>query len=326
MENLPVANQISGFFADQPFDEDLIFYKHQKYPVTQFENQMDKEENFYFISDFHDGKIPYRSEGWKSLLDYPQNFWDQGITALWQIVHPEDIMGLSLILTKWLDFVKAFETEELLNKYSVNFTYRIVQKTGKSIHVLQQNIYTSLDNKGNVIYTYCRMTNIAHLQKKEDVSLQIFGHNGEKIYEYFPHKFTKRRDPALLSKSQNVNNKNKFIDQVQNIIRQNLDDELFGVQNLSEALHLSRTQVYRKVLSNTNLSPNALIKLTRLGESARLLQENYYNVTEIAYKVGFSNPAYFIKNFKKLYSQTPKEYQRKHISTDFIGYARYMLV
>jgi AraC-like DNA-binding protein len=318
MEDLTIPIQISDFFANQPFDKDLIYYKYQKNPVKRMEKQTGKDGCIYFIADFQTGEFPYLSKRWKSLLDYPAGFWDKGVAAWWRTVHPADMLSLYQILIKWVDFIKIIETEELLNKYSISFKYRIVPKTGKPIHILQQNIYTSLDNKGNIIYNLCRVMNITNLKEKEATSLQIFGINGEKILEYNPKADIDINSTSIfnLYKLLNAKGKNKFIDNVQSIIKENLDNELFSVQDLSDALNLSRAQVYRKILSYTDLSPNAMIRLIRLNEAANLLREKYYNVTEIGYMVGFSNPAYFIKNFKKLYRQTPKEYQRKRISVN----------
>ena len=39
-----------------------------------------------------------------------------------------------------------------------------------------------------------------------------------------------------------------------------------------------------------------------------LFKTNNYNISDVAYQVGFSDPAYFSKYFKSVYKMTPTEY------------------
>jgi AraC-like DNA-binding protein len=72
-------------------------------------------------------------------------------------------------------------------------------------------------------------------------------------------------------------------------------------------------QLYRKLKSLTNLSGNEFIKNIRLKKAVQLLETQNYNIAEIAYKVGFSDPSYFSKIFKKQYGKSPSEYFEKGV-------------
>lgn len=316
MNNFMVPLMIDEFFTNQPFDHELFIYKHQKYPGRMLENLYGAKAEKHFILDLETGKFPLFSDGLKQLLGYHEEYWHEGIDAFWQAIHPDDKGNLCETLFKWIDFIQIFKTEELLNKYTVCFNFRIQKKSGKPVPIILQNIYTSLDKKGNVVFILSKIFDLEFLNQDKGVSLQIFDENNDKVVEYQPQK--KRDDINFMPMFQVLNllkshNKNSFLGKVREIIQDHIDDEYFGVQELSDALHLSRAQVYRKVLSATNLTPVALIKLIRLEEAAKLLREKTYNVTEVAYMVGFSNPAYFIKNFKAVYSKTPKQYQRDYL-------------
>jgi TolB-like protein/AraC-like DNA-binding protein/Flp pilus assembly protein TadD len=102
-----------------------------------------------------------------------------------------------------------------------------------------------------------------------------------------------------------------FIDKIKQIVLDHLDDEKFGVKELSSKIGLSKSQAYRKVKSLTNKSINQLIKETRLEEAAKLILESDLHASEISYKVGFSSPSYFNKCFSKYYGITPGEYKEK---------------
>jgi len=103
-----------------------------------------------------------------------------------------------------------------------------------------------------------------------------------------------------------------FIVKIKQIVLDHLDDEKFGVKDLSSKIGLSKSQVFRKVKSLTNKSINQLIKETRLEEAAKLILESDLHASEISYKVGFSSPSYFNKCFSKYYGITPGEYKEKY--------------
>ena len=49
----------------------------------------------------------------------------------------------------------------------------------------------------------------------------------------------------------------------------------------------------------------------RLKEAKKMILENQYKISEIAEKVGFSDPHYFGISFKKMTGCTPTEYARE---------------
>ena len=74
-------------------------------------------------------------------------------------------------------------------------------------------------------------------------------------------------------------------------------------------MHIGRTRFYGKVKEIFGISPNKYIANRRLETAASLLIEGQYNVTEVAYKVGFTDPAYFYKCFKQKYGVMPSKYK-----------------
>jgi AraC-like DNA-binding protein len=60
------------------------------------------------------------------------------------------------------------------------------------------------------------------------------------------------------------------------------------------------------------MTVNIFIRTVRLKIAAQLLQQGQYNISEVAYSVGFDNPKYFSVCFKELYNQTPRAYMNAH--------------
>ena len=50
----------------------------------------------------------------------------------------------------------------------------------------------------------------------------------------------------------------------------------------------------------------------RLNIAGELLRETNKSITEIAHACGFNNVSFFIREFKKDYSVTPKKYRRNN--------------
>ncbi len=89
------------------------------------------------------------------------------------------------------------------------------------------------------------------------------------------------------------------------------------MENFADEVHLSRTQLHKKLKVLTGQSATEYVKTLRLKKSAILLESGFGNITEIAYETGFSNPSYFAECFKKFYNTSPVKYAQsiksKHI-------------
>jgi AraC-like DNA-binding protein len=71
---------------------------------------------------------------------------------------------------------------------------------------------------------------------------------------------------------------------------------------------MSRVALYRKLLALTGKSPLDFIKTIRLKRAAQLLEKSQFTISEIAYEVGFNNPKYFARTFRKEFGILPSEY------------------
>ena len=84
------------------------------------------------------------------------------------------------------------------------------------------------------------------------------------------------------------------------------------IDQLASHLGLGRTTMYNKLKSLTGKSPVELIKEYRITKSKLLLRTGQFSVSEVAYKVGFSDPGYFSRCFREQYHMSPAEYLKTH--------------
>ena len=99
----------------------------------------------------------------------------------------------------------------------------------------------------------------------------------------------------------------QFIQKLRDIIRENMSNSAFGVEDIGKEIGLSRVQLYRKVKAMTGSSVVDLLRKARLSKAKRLLESRSKSVSEVAYEVGFSAPSYFTKCFKDEYGMLPGE-------------------
>jgi len=100
----------------------------------------------------------------------------------------------------------------------------------------------------------------------------------------------------------------EFLQKLISIIHDNLDEPDLNIDKLAVEAAVSRSTLYRKVKNVSELSPNDFIMLIRLKKAAELIKEKQYQISEIAYMVGFSSPNYFSKCFLKQFGVSPKDF------------------
>jgi signal transduction histidine kinase/CheY-like chemotaxis protein/AraC-like DNA-binding protein/ligand-binding sensor domain-containing protein len=103
---------------------------------------------------------------------------------------------------------------------------------------------------------------------------------------------------------------NAFLAQLRELIDRNLEDESFDMTRLSREMAMSRMQLHRKLTALTGQSASVFVRAHRLARARELLVSSNLTVSEVAYKVGFSDNSYFIKCFKEAYGTTPGAFKQ----------------
>ncbi|MBB3187369.1 hybrid sensor histidine kinase/response regulator transcription factor [Microbacter margulisiae] len=108
----------------------------------------------------------------------------------------------------------------------------------------------------------------------------------------------------------------KFISDIIEIIEKNISDEKFDAIYLAGELNMSHSTLYRKLKALTGFSISEFIRGVRLKRAAQLLRSQSYNVSEVAYMVGFNDLKHFRTSFKEQYKVSPSDYMKTHTSID----------
>lgn len=104
---------------------------------------------------------------------------------------------------------------------------------------------------------------------------------------------------------------NKFYAQFLEIVHAEMGNPDLNVDQLASKMGLGRSQFYRKIKALTNYSPVELLRNLRLKRSRELLLTTDKSISEIAYEVGFSAPAYFTRCYREAFGETPSDRRNK---------------
>ncbi|HPR31570.1 MAG TPA: response regulator, partial [Prolixibacteraceae bacterium] len=104
----------------------------------------------------------------------------------------------------------------------------------------------------------------------------------------------------------------QFFSRINEIIEKHYTDSTFDVDQFASEMFVSRSQLYKKLKAITDLSANDFINVYRLKKSVELLRNENLQISEIAYSVGFNDPKYFSRIFKKYFKHSPTEQRNNH--------------
>lgn len=102
-----------------------------------------------------------------------------------------------------------------------------------------------------------------------------------------------------------------FLTRFKMLVEEQMKDSELNVEDLGRDMGMSRVQLYRKLKSLTNYSPNELLRQMRLKKAASLLASSDLSIAEIAYEVGFSSPSYFTKCYKEQFGESPTDFLKR---------------
>jgi len=108
-----------------------------------------------------------------------------------------------------------------------------------------------------------------------------------------------------------VSANDKFLKKLFAFVETNIENSDLQIEDFCAEIGVSRVQLFRKLKALTGTTPNKLLLQFRLKTALKYLQSSDYSINEIAYKVGFDDPAYFGKCFKAEFHMTPKTYAQQ---------------
>lgn len=84
-----------------------------------------------------------------------------------------------------------------------------------------------------------------------------------------------------------------------------------SVSDIADFVGVSRSQLYRAFQTEFQMSPHAYLQNYRISEACTLLRRGTLTVAQVAGSVGFNDPLYFSRVFRRQKGCTPTAYQKR---------------
>ncbi|GEL11310.1 Signal transduction histidine kinase [Flavobacterium glycines] len=101
---------------------------------------------------------------------------------------------------------------------------------------------------------------------------------------------------------------NEFLEKVIHLIQLNIEDVEFNSEELAKLLNISSRQLYRKLKGISGNTVHEFITKVKMNQAEELLRNSDLNISQIAYKLGFSEPSNFSRTFSKHFGCSPSQY------------------
>lgn len=103
---------------------------------------------------------------------------------------------------------------------------------------------------------------------------------------------------------------NELMEKLCEVTEKHISDAHFSVDQLSAEMNMSNSQLSRKLKALINQPPHSFIRSIRMQRSLELLKNDAGTISEISFRVGFEDPGYFSKVFKRYFGCLPTEREK----------------
>jgi len=120
--------------------------------------------------------------------------------------------------------------------------------------------------------------------------------------------FSRGENPSLEEATSNLLDQ-QFISRAYEVIEKHLSETELSVDQFAREMMVSKSLLFKKIKAITGNSIVDFVNLYKLRKAAeQLASGGQQNISEIAFDVGFNDPKYFSRIFRKVYGVTPSEF------------------
>lgn len=179
--------------------------------------------------------------------------------------------------------------QEMQDSFSNTLGFRIAINAGEPVEKSSELFGDTIQFAMNM-FTIAGKSQIALVSAVRELVSKDFFQNRQKIFFSLPPQ------------------KEKLLSLLFGKLEEHWQDPEFDVTDYCQAMAMSKSQLYRKTISLTGISPNLLLKEFRLEKAKGLMKKQHYNIAQITFDAGFTSASYFTKCFKKKYGLLPMAY------------------
>ena len=234
-----------------------------------------------------------------------------GITMIKEIKQDHDLAQIPIIILSAKasveDRLKGFEmgVDAYMTKpFSTQYLLGRIDAVIKQRRALQKEMLEKLEQGGNM----AGLKNMQMIPEPKKTLSQITSEIAEKEREDAEKAKTLHESDFAFMASQ-IND--KVTAKILKYVTENMGNPDLKIDDIAEAMGMSRSVLYAKIKQSMSMTPIDFVRHIRIMRASELLQQTDDTLASISFEVGFSDPKYFSKVFKKEMGIVPSEY-REH--------------
>lgn len=247
-----------------------------------------------------------------------------GITMIREIKQDRTISHIPIIILSAKasveDQLKGFEqgVDGYLTKpFSTSYLMGRIEAAINKRKATQTDIAKMMKQNGNVGYTgkagntgNTRNTEAAEISQPATEPRKTLSELNFDILEkerLAEEKKSKMKSYAFMESQIN----DKTMGRILKYVTDNMGSPDLKIDDIADAIGMSRSVLYNKIKQAVGMTPIDFVRHIRIMRACELLQQTNDPLTSIAFEVGFSDPKYFSKVFKKELGIVPSEYRER---------------
>ena len=234
-----------------------------------------------------------------------------GITMIKEIKQDHDLAQIPIIILSAKasveDRLKGFEmgVDAYMTKpFSTQYLLCRIDAVIKQRRALQKEMLEKLERGGNM----AGLKNMQMIPEPKKTLSQITSEIAEKEREDAEKAKTLHESDFAFMASQ-IND--KVTAKILKYVTENMSNPDLKIDDIAEAMGMSRSVLYAKIKQSVSMTPIDFVRHIRIMRASELLQQTDDTLASISFEVGFSDPKYFSKVFKKEMGIVPSEYRER---------------
>lgn len=230
-----------------------------------------------------------------------------GITMIHEIKKDTNISHIPIVILSAKasveDHLKGYEEgidAYLTKPFSATYLKGRIEAVINQRHNLQQEMLKQIQEKENEEFLISR----TKFLPKEDMEQPESENMNSTPQEM---EMVKHEGRSVM----NLTIKDKTTEKIVKFITENIDDTDLKIDDIAQAMGMSRSVLYGKIKNAVGMTPVDFVRHIRIMRATELLKQTDDPLSSIAFSVGFSDPKYFSKVFKKEMGIIPSDYRER---------------
>ena len=213
-----------------------------------------------------------------------------GLTMVQQIKQNPDICHIPIVvlsakasLEDRLQGLKEGIDDYITKPFSATYLRQRIENIIAQRHLLQRTWLGQLGSSENIIPATASLSDAGQAEA--------------------PRREYRLEAPEIVDTDQ------EMMEKLMEFLEANISEQDLKIEDMADAVNLGRTVFYGKIKSIVGMAPFDFLRHIRMQRAEDLISRSHMNISEVAYAVGFTDPKYFTKCFKKETGMTPTEYR-----------------